>query len=163
MNGQYRNKRKIIEFLADWYKDAVETESWERMDHFHLNQISKSFKNSEIWFDAAFDIFKMYSEIIDKSRYTIFLDISLLESEIKTDVTLLNSNYIRKEINDFEPPSFYLEPINNYNLEQTLTNSLPINISGFNNDCFKFYYYEQKDEIDGLYYRSIFVIKNILL
>ena len=163
MNGYYRNKRKIIDFLTDWYKDAVETKSWERMDHFHLNQISKDFKKSEIWLAAAFDILKMYFDIIDRSKYTIFLDISLLESETETDVTLLNSNYIRNEINNYEPPSFYLEPINNYNLEQTLNRSLPISILDFNDNCFKFYYYEQKDEIDGLYYRSIFVVEKQFL
>jgi len=159
MNGQHRNKKKIIKFLMDWYQEAIDTQSWERMDHFHLDQIIRSFKKREVWFDAAFDIYKMYFDLIDKSKYTIFLDIPLSESETETDVTLLNSNYIRKEINNSEPPSFYLELINNYNLEQTLNTSLPINTSSFNDNCFNFYYYEQKDDIDGLYYRSIFVME----
>jgi hypothetical protein len=159
MDGQHRNKRKIIEFLTNWYQDAIDTESWGKMDHFHLDQISKDFKNSEIWLDEVFDIFKMYFDIIDKSKYTIFLCIPLLESETETNITLLDNDYIRKKINNFEPPSFYLEPVDNYNLEQTLNGSLPINMTDFYDSCFEFYYSEQKDDIDGLYYRSIFVIK----
>jgi len=159
MNERYRNKRKITKFLTDWYKEAVETESWKRYDHFHLSHISKNFKNSQIWFDTAFDILKMYFDIIDKSKYTILLEISLLESEVETDVALLNNDYLRKEINDFVPPSFYLESISNNNLTQIINHSLPINIFGFNDDCFNFYYSEQKDEIDGLYYRYVFVVK----
>jgi len=159
MDGQYRNKRKIIKFLTDWYQEAIKIESWDIVDHFHLDQINKSFKKTEILFDSAFDIFKMYFDIIDRSKYTILLCFPLVESEIETNVALINCDYIRKEINDFEPPSFYLEPINNYNLEQTLNHSLPINIFGFNDNCFKFYYYEKKDDIDGLYYRSVFIVK----
>ena len=159
MNGYYRNNRKIIKFLTDWHQEAIETESWEIMDHFHLDQIGKNFKQPEKWLDMSFEIFLMYYDIIDKSKYTILLQIPLLESTLKTDITLLNSDYIRININDFEPPSIYLDLIGNNDLTQTINRSLPINISDFYDNCFKFYYYEQKDDIDGLYYRSIFVVK----
>jgi len=156
--GQYRNKKKIIEFLTDWYQETIKMESWNLMDHFHLDQIVRSFKRPEVWFDAAFDIFKMYSDIIDRSKYTIMLCIPLLESKTKIDVALLNKDYIRRKINDFEPPSFYLAPVNYYNLVQTLNCATPINI--FDSDYFKFYCSERQDGIDGLYYCSVFVVYN---
>ncbi|MDR1653460.1 MAG: hypothetical protein LBS01_07435 [Prevotellaceae bacterium] len=151
MGGQYRNKKEISKFLTDWYQEAVETESWKRADHFHLSQVSKKFRNPEVWFDAAFDMFKMYFDIIDKSKYTILMRIPLLESGSKTDATLLNNDYIIKEINDFESPSFYLFPVNSDNLAQTANSVL------YEDDCFKFYFHEEQDDIDGLYYRSVSV------
>lgn len=127
MAGSYRiNKKKYQQCLHHWLDNVIEERLWLKYDNLHIDEIDYTFSDRNTWIEGGLFLLDCMREIMDMSVYSCFLAIELSDSAKLTDLSVINIEYLKRELYS-SPPSIYVFPKNEISYNQTLNASVFLN------------------------------------
>lgn len=117
-----RRETKFIRRITKWVEEVIESKGWERHYDLHIDEIHKTYKNPNTWVNGSLYLYKLVSDIIDHSKYDVYLSICLSCKLHKTNIDEVTIESIKTDL-DFTPPSFYMFRLGDKNYEEIPSNS----------------------------------------
>jgi hypothetical protein len=120
MDGHYQNNNKQYKLLLEtWVQKVLLTNSWERFEDLHIDEIEPDFRDQNNWLEFTIFIYKSLVELLKNKPYSCMLVIQMTYSDSKINFSEISFEYIKNHL-DLSPPSFYIYPEDNINFNNTI-------------------------------------------
>ena len=154
---------KIKKSLQSWIATVYSSEHAHNPKNLHIDEIETfaDIKRNE-WVEASFFVFKILTNQFKVDELIIFLHFDLLYSDEKQNITIVSLDWLKKNLDEFTPPSWHCTSLDYYNnfykkqcIECSADKTLADLVGTKNNFIFLFRTYY--DESEKMFSRELYV------
>ena len=163
MVGRYPDNLRMVNSVLEWLNVAMSDENLWKCNNLHVDEVKglETIKSKE-WLETSLELLNSLTAV-NLNNHLLFLHIELSYSKENSEIKELSLNWLKKNIDDYTPPSFNCTTIDYYDnfykkelvkchptddLLQLVDNSKQIS----------FFYRIYFDKEEKMYSREIYVI-----